>query len=92
MRPLPPPSRPPAAGQVRPALPPPASGGLPRGAPSRRAAWAPAAVALALFAAVGVAVLDDYGEAADEDKQRRIGLAAVNYLLGDTDALPTAAA
>ena len=49
------------------------------------AAW-PAALALALFAAVGAAVLDDYGVGIDADQQRAVGQAAVDYVLGDTDA------
>ena len=52
-------------------------------AAARRAPAAPALVVLAVFAAVGVAVLDDYGVAADEGLQREIGLAAVDYVLGD---------
>ena len=43
-------------------------------------------VALALFAIVGVAVLDDYGIGTDENAQREIGYAALNYILGDSDA------
>ncbi len=47
-----------------------------------------ALLALAVFAVVGVAVLDDYGVGADEESpQRRIGHAAVNYLLGDAEVL-----
>ena len=46
----------------------------------RGAAWAPAAIALLAFAAVGVAVLDDYGVSVDANVQRRIGEAAVDYL------------
>ena len=46
------------------------------------------ALALCLaFAAVGVAVLDDYG--AGEPSQRRIAEANVEYILGDSDALNT---
>ena len=40
-------------------------------------------IALALFAAVGVAVLDDYGISTDEEPQREIGSAFYDYLLGD---------
>ncbi len=40
-------------------------------------------VVLAVFAAVGVAVLDDYGVSVDEDEQRRMGQTAVDYVLGD---------
>ena len=46
-----------------------------------------AIVALALFAIVGVSVLNDYGIASDERIQRRIGYASFNYILGDEDAL-----
>ena len=46
----------------------------------RGAAWTPAAIALLAFAAVGVAVLDDHGVNVDENKQRRIGEVAVDYL------------
>ena len=49
---------------------------------------APALVVLAVFAAVGVAVLDDYGVSVDEDEQRRIGQTAVDYVLGDGPLLP----
>ena len=48
-----------------------------------------AIVALAAFAIVGVAVLDDYGIAWDESDQRRIGYASFDYILGDEDALQT---
>ncbi len=51
------------------------------------AAWAPAAITLAVFAVVGVAVLDDYGVQSDELPQREIGLAAIEYVLGDAAAL-----
>ena len=46
-----------------------------------------AIIALAVFAIVGVAVLDDYGISYDEDMQRNIGDAAFDYILGDEDAL-----
>ena len=46
-----------------------------------------AIIALALFAVVGVAALDDYGVAADEWTQRSIGYASFNYILGDEGAL-----
>ena len=39
-------------------------------------------IALAIFAAVGIAVLDDYGVAHDETTQQRIGAASLDYLLG----------
>ena len=45
------------------------------------------AVALILFAAVGFAVLDDYGAGPDEWHQWRIGARALDYILGDADAL-----
>ena len=44
-------------------------------------------VALALFAAVGVFVFDDYGISVDAPEQRGHGDAAVRYILGDEDAL-----
>ena len=44
-------------------------------------------IALALFAAVGLAVLDDYGFAFDERSQRDNGNASLDYILGDQDAL-----
>ena len=47
-----------------------------------------AIIALALFAVVGVAVLDDYGVAIDEGTQRSNGIASFDYILGDADALP----
>ena len=47
-----------------------------------------AIVALAVFAVVGVAVLDDYGVAIDEGTQRSNGIASFDYILGDADALP----
>ena len=47
-----------------------------------------AIIALALFAVVGVAVLDDYGVAIDEGTQRSNGIASLDYILGDADALP----
>ncbi len=54
----------------------------------RRAPFAPAALALAAFAAVGVAVLDDYGVAVDEIAQRFIGQAVVNSILPGAADLP----
>ena len=47
-----------------------------------------AIVALAAFAIVGVSVLDDYGIAIDEGAQRSGGMASLDYILGDADALP----
>ena len=44
-------------------------------------------IALALFAIVGVAVLDDYGVSFDVEDQRRIGIASLRYILGNEDAL-----
>ncbi len=46
-----------------------------------------APLALAGLAAVGVAVLDDYGVGADEQILRHIGHATVNYLLGTAETL-----
>ena len=46
-----------------------------------------AIVALAIFAVVGVAVLDDYGVAMDEYLQRNSGAVAFDYILGHEDAL-----
>jgi len=46
-----------------------------------------AIIALAVFAIVGVAVLDDYGIGIDEWRQREIGVAAFDYVLGDEYAL-----
>ena len=44
-------------------------------------------LALAVLAVVGVAVLDDYGVAWDEDQQRGRGQAVIAYALGDTETL-----
>ena len=44
-------------------------------------------IALAIFAVVGMVILDDYGVSANERWQRDIGYASFNYLLGDRDAL-----
>ena len=57
-------------------------------AAARRAPLAPAALALAVFAAVGAAVLDDYGVAGDTDQQRLIGQAAINSVLPGAADLP----
>ena len=57
-------------------------------AAARRAPLAPAAVALAVFAAAGAAILDDYGVAVDEDTQRLIGQQAINYVLPGAADLP----
>ncbi len=50
---------------------------------SRRAPAAPAMVVLAVFAAVGVAVLDDYGVSPDEPESRALAVVAARYVLGD---------
>ena len=44
-------------------------------------------IVLALFAVVGLLILDDYGISANERWQRDIGYASFNYILGDPDAL-----
>ena len=44
---------------------------------------APAAAVLAVFAAAGAAVLDDFGVAIDEATQRSMAVVAVDYVLGD---------
>ena len=44
-------------------------------------------IALALFAVVGISVLDDYGITPDEEGYRKVGYAAFNYVFGDADAL-----
>ncbi len=50
--------------------------------------WAQALALCALFAVVGVAVVDDYGVAEDEIAQRRIASANADYIAtGDTDRL-----
>ena len=46
-----------------------------------------AIVALVVFAALGAAVLDDYGMGWDEGWQRNLGRAAIAYALGDAGAL-----
>ena len=46
-----------------------------------------AVIVLAVFAVVGVALLDDYGAFVDEWVQREIGYASFNYILGDEDGL-----
>ncbi len=51
-----------------------------------RAPFAPAALALAAFAAVGVAVFDDFGVGRDEQTARAVGQAAIDYVLGDGGA------
>ena len=49
---------------------------------ARSAPAAPAVVVLALFAAVGAAVLDDYGVALDESSSRDRGVVAIDHVLG----------
>ena len=46
-----------------------------------------AIIALALFAIVGAAVLDDYGIATDEAARRALGEKALGYIAGSQDAL-----
>ena len=54
----------------------------------RRGPFPLLALALCLaFAAIGVAVLDDYGIGWDEPRQQRIAEASLSYILGDSDAL-----
>ncbi len=62
---------------------------LPRLAPLRRIPfWAQALALCALFAVVGVAILDDYGVTGDEATQRQIARANADYIAaGATDAL-----
>ena len=61
---------------------------LSRLAPLRRAPfWAQAAAICALFAIIGVAVLDDYGIASDEAPYRRIVIANADYIAGDAAKL-----
>ena len=56
----------------------------------RRGSFPPLALVLCLaFAAIGVAVLDDYGANNDGFVQRRIAEATLDYILGASDALPT---
>ena len=44
-------------------------------------------IVLAVFALVGVAVLDDYGISSDEVAYITMGIASFDYILGDEDAL-----
>ena len=46
-----------------------------------------AIIALAVFAIVGVFIVDDYGVGVDSDYQRDNGIASFDYILGDEDAL-----
>ena len=48
-----------------------------------------AAMVCLLFAAAGIAVLDDYGVGGDESLQRDIAIDNADYVMGDSDALPT---
>ena len=57
--------------------------------PARCAPAAPAVVVLAVFAAVGVAVLDDYGVSWDEGVSRNIAVVAADYVFGDGALLTT---
>ena len=58
----------------------------------RRGPFPLLALALCLaFAALGVALLDDYGVGWDELKQRHIAKANLDYILGDSDALLSSA-
>ena len=54
---------------------------------ARRAPAAPAAVVLAVFAAAGIAVLDDFGVSWDEPVERGRAVTAARYVLGDGDLL-----
>ena len=49
------------------------------------APWAPAAIVVALFAVVGIAVVDDYGVSTDEFAQREIAQMNIDYALGTGD-------
>ncbi len=51
-------------------------------------AWAPAALALAVFAVVGVAVLDDYDPWVDTRAQRHAAKTALNFVLPGAGDLP----
>ena len=46
------------------------------------------ALMLAVFAIVGLAILDDYGVTLDEPCSRSTGLSSLDFVLGDEDALP----
>ena len=58
------------------------------GAPNAGAPWAPAAIVVALFAVLGIAVVDDFGVSTDEFTQREIAQINIDYALG-TGGLPT---
>ena len=55
-------------------------------AAARRMPFAPAAVALAGFAVVGIAVLGDYGMSADEVMMRALTATVIDVVRGDADA------
>ncbi len=59
----------------------------PRSAPARFLARFGHLIVLSAFALAGAAVLDDYGVTDDYERQREIGYASFNYILGDADAL-----
>ena len=62
---------------------------LSRLAPLRRIPfWAQALALYALFAIVGVAVLDDYGVSLDEANQRQTAAVVADYALGVSDGTP----
>ena len=50
--------------------------------------WAQALAVCALFAIVGVAVLDDYGMGLDETTQRQTAAASADYVLGVSEGTP----
>ena len=50
--------------------------------------WAQALAVCALFAIVGVAVLDDYGVSLDEANQRQTAAVVANYALGVSEGAP----
>ena len=54
---------------------------------SRLAPAAPALIVLAVFAAAGAAVLDDYGVSNDEPKARSRAAEVARYVLGDGDLM-----
>ena len=66
-----------------PALPSPARASRLAGLP-----WAPGAIVVALFAVLGIAVVDDFGVSTDEFQQRFIAQENIDYALGAGD-LPT---
>ena len=69
--------------------PPPTRLGAAIPAPLRRLPFPALALAVCLlFAAIGLAVLDDYGIARDEFAQRQLAEQNAAYITGDRDALP----